>query len=176
MAAFSKHADPVRKISIVPRGRAALGYTLQLPVDEHFLMSRSALLDKLKGMLGGRASEEVVFDEVSTGAENDLENATALARQMVCMFGMSEKVGLIYCAQPPNGSFVGPDGPLQRDCSEATARDIDTEVKKLLDDAYAAAKQILHEHRGQLDRVAAELLKTETLDSTAFNALIEKSM
>src|SRR5205085_9731359 len=90
VAAYSEHADPVHKISIIPRGRAALGYTMQLPADDQFLLSRSALIDRIKGLLGGRSAEEVVFNEVSTGAENDLDRATALARQMVCMYGMSE--------------------------------------------------------------------------------------
>src|SRR5208337_4885961 len=88
VAAFSEHADPVHKISIVPRGRAALGYTLQLPADDQFLLTRAELLDRMKGLLGGRASEEIVFNEVSTGAENDLEHATTLARSMVCLYGM----------------------------------------------------------------------------------------
>src|SRR5207247_5392537 len=98
-AAHSKFADPVHKISIIPRGRAALGYTMQLPTNDQFLMTRSQLRERIRGMLGGRAAEEVVFDEVTTGAENDLEHATALARQMVCLFGMSEAVGLARCAQ-----------------------------------------------------------------------------
>jgi cell division protease FtsH len=175
VAAYSKYADPVHKISIVPRGRAALGYTLQLPVDEQFLLSRSALLDRIKGLLGGRAAEEVVYGEVTTGAENDLERATALARQMVCMFGMSDRVGLVHCGQRQNPFFLTggpPEGPIQRDCSEETARQIDEEVKKILDQAYADAKQILTEHRDQLERVAAELLKKESLDAQAFNALL----
>ncbi len=100
VAAYSKHADPVHKISIVPRGRAALGYTLQLPTDDQFLLTRAELLDRMKGLLGGRASEEVVFSEVSTGAENDLEHATTLARRMVCLYGMGESVGLVHCAAP----------------------------------------------------------------------------
>ena len=100
VAAYSKHADPVHKISIVPRGRAALGYTLQLPTDDQFLLTRAELLDRMKGLLGGRASEELVFSEVSTGAENDLEHATTLARSMVCLYGMGESVGLVHCAAP----------------------------------------------------------------------------
>jgi cell division protease FtsH len=173
VAAHSKYADPVHKVSIVPRGRAALGYTLQLPADEQFLLSRSQLMDKIKGMLGGRAAEEVVYREVSTGAENDLDRATALARQMVCMFGMSQKVGLVHCGQRQNPFVMGPpDGAMQRDCSEQTAREIDEEVKKILDEAYQEARQILTEHRDQLDRVAGELLTRETLDAQAFNALI----
>src|SRR4029077_7807742 len=99
VAAYSEGADPVHKISIIPRGRAALGYTIQLPTDDRFLMTRSQLLDRIRGMLGGRAAEEIAFNEVTTGAENDLEHATALARQMVCLFGMSDTVGLARCAQ-----------------------------------------------------------------------------
>jgi cell division protease FtsH len=173
VAAYSEFADPVHKISIIPRGRAALGYTLQLPADDQFLMTRSALLDRIRGMLGGRASEEIVFSEVTTGAENDLERATALARQMVCIFGMSETIGLVHCGQRPAEYLRGPlDGTLQRDCSEQTAREIDKEVKHILDEAYGQAKRILTEHRDQLDRVAQELLKRETIDAATFNALI----
>ena len=176
VAAYSKHADEVRKISIIPRGHAALGYTLQLPETDQYLKSQAELTDKIKGLLGGRASEETVFGEITTGAENDLEHATALARQMVCMYGMSDSVGLVYCAQPVN-SFLGAqgEGPLQRDCSEETAREIDEEVKKLLDTAYAEAKQILQQHRAQLDLVANELLKRETLDAQTFKELINQA-
>src|SRR5262249_42598288 len=99
VAAYSPHADPVHKISIVPRGRAALGYTIQLPEDEQFLVSRSELIDRIKVMLGRRAAEEVIFAEVTTGAENDLERVTALAREMVCVYGMSKAVGLMHCGQ-----------------------------------------------------------------------------
>ena len=137
VAAYSEHADPVHKISIVPRGRAALGYTLQLPTEEQFLMTRSELVDRIKGMLGGRAAEEVVFDEVSTGAENDLDHATALARQMVCMYGMSDRVGLVHVGDRQDGYLPAvPGTPPQSDCSEETIREIDIEVKKLLDDAH----------------------------------------
>ena len=176
VAAYSKHADEVRKISIIPRGHAALGYTLQLPETDQYLKSQAELTDKIKGLLGGRASEETVFGEITTGAENDLEHATALARQMVCMYGMSDSVGLVYCAQPVN-SFLGAqgEGPLQRDCSEETAREIDEEVKKILDTAYAESKQILQQHRAQLDLVANELLKRETLDAQTFKELINQA-
>jgi len=176
VAAYSKYADPVHKISIIPRGRAALGYTLQLPADDQFLLSHSALVDRIKGMLGGRAAEQVVFNEVSTGAENDLERATALARQMVCMFGMSDTIGLVHCGQRDNPFYPNaPDGSIQRDCSEQTAREVDVEVKKLLDEAYAEARRILTEHRDQLELVAQELLKKETLDADAFNALLGRT-
>ena len=102
MAAYCEHADPVHKISIVPRGRAALGYTLQLPTGDQFLLCRSDLIDRIRGLLGGRAAEELVFGEVTTGAENDLEHATALARQMIGLYGMSESIGLAHVGQKQN--------------------------------------------------------------------------
>jgi cell division protease FtsH len=173
VAAYSKGADPVHKISIIPRGRAALGYTMQLPTDDRFLMTRSQLLDRIRGMLGGRAAEEIAFGEVTTGAENDLEHATALARQMVCLFGMSDSVGLARCAQKQDGALVpGMDGTFQRDCSEQTAQLIDAEVKKILSHAYDEAKEILTSHRDQLELVTEKLLENETLDAAAFQQLI----
>jgi cell division protease FtsH len=173
VAAYSPGADPVHKISVIPRGRAALGYTLQLPVDDQFLMTRSQLLDRIRGMLGGRAAEEVIFNEVTTGAENDLEHATALARQMVCIFGMSQSVGLVRCAQRQNGGLLpGMDGTFQRDCSERTAQEIDEEVKAILDAAYTQAKSILAEHRDELELVTRTLLENETIDAQTFTSLI----
>ncbi len=173
VAAYSAHADPVHKISVVPRGRAALGYTLQLPTDEQFLMSESELKDRIRGLLGGRAAEEIVFREVTTGAENDLERATTMARQMVCLYGMSEAVGLTHCGQRSNPVFLNHiDGALQRDCSEDTAREIDAEVKRILEETYQEAREILHHHRSQLDLVTDELLKRETMDGKTFHKLI----
>jgi cell division protease FtsH len=176
VAAYSEHVDPVHKISIVPRGRAALGYTLQLPTADQFLLTRSELVDRLRGMLGGRAAEEIVFNEVSTGAQNDIERATALAREMVAMFGMSERIGLANCVQRQPAFLNGPQVQFQRDCSELTAREIDEEVKKLLDHSYAEAKEILAIHRDQLELVAAELLRRETLDGAEFYKLIGKEL
>jgi len=172
VAAFSKHADPVYKISIVPRGRAALGYTLQLPTDDQFLLTRAELLDRMKGLLGGRASEELVFGEVSTGAENDLEQVTTLARRMVCLYGMGESVGLVHCAQRPSMFLPAGDGTSQTDCSPQTARDIDNEVRRLLDTAYLDAKSILTQQRDKLELVAQELIKRETLDAATFQQLL----
>ena len=175
VAVYSERADEVHKISIVPRGRAALGYTLQLPEGEQFLMTRAELIDRIKGMLGGRASEDVVFGEVSTGAENDLERATAMARQMVCVYGMSPRVGLVHVGHRTHPYLNGlADGTMQRDFSEQTAQVVNVEVKKLLDDAYAAARQILLDHRDKLDLVSEELIKRETLDRQAFYKLIGK--
>jgi cell division protease FtsH len=176
VAAYSLHADPVHKISIVPRGRGALGYTMQLPSEDQFLMTRSELLDRMRGLLGGRASEEVVFAEISTGAQNDLERATALARQMVALYGMSERVGLANCVQRQPTFLDGQEFRLQRDCSEETAREIDEEVKKLLELSYEEAKEILSAHRNQLEQVAAELLKSESIDGPTFYRLIGKEV
>jgi cell division protease FtsH len=172
VGAHSKYADPVHKISIVPRGRSALGYTMQLPTEDRFLMTRSALEDRIKGMLGGRAAEELCFGEVSTGAENDLERATAMARQMVCMFGMSDSIGLVHCAERRPMFLPGQDSTLQRDCSEDTARKIDDEVKRMLDERYTDAKTILNAHRDQLEAVAQELLKHESMDAETFKRMI----
>ena len=176
VAAHSKHADPVHKISIVPRGRAALGYTMQLPGEDQFLLTRGALLDRIRGMLGGRAAEEVVFGEVSTGAQNDLERATALARQMVAMYGMSERLGLVHCAQRQPSFLNSQEFQIQRDCSEQTAREMDEEVKKLLGTAYDQAKETLVSHRDQLELVAAELLKSESIDGPTFYRLVRQEM
>jgi cell division protease FtsH len=176
VAAYTLHADPVHKISIVPRGRGALGYTIQLPSEDQFLMTRSALLDRLRGLLGGRAAEEVVFGEVSTGAQNDLERATTLARQMVAVYGMNERVGLANCAQRQPAFLAGQEFQLQRDCSEETAREIDEEVKKMLDLAYEQAKETLSIHRDQLELVAAELLKTESIDGPTFYRLVGREV
>ena len=176
VAAHSKHADPVHKISIVPRGRAALGYTMQLPGEDQFLLTRSALMDRIRGMLGGRAAEEVVFGEVSTGAQNDLERATALGRQMVAMYGMSERLGLAHCAQRQPTFLNGQEFQIQRDCSEQTAREMDEEVKQLLGTAYDQAKETLVSHRDQLELVAGELLKSETIDGPTFYRLIRQEM
>ncbi|MGO8696529.1 MAG: hypothetical protein ACLQVY_02260 [Limisphaerales bacterium] len=173
--AYSRYADPVHKISIVPRGQAALGYTLQVPEEDHYLMNQSALLDKIKGQLGGRAAEDVIFHDVSTGAENDLQHATALARQMVAMFGMSDVIGLAQCARREGVFDLNPRGSaVQRDCSEQTAREIDEEVKKILSQAYGEAKAILQAHHDQLELVASKLLEHETLDAQSFQELLHR--
>jgi len=175
VAAYSEHADAIRKISIVPRGRAALGYTLQLPENEKYMMSRDELLDKIRGLLGGRAAEEIVFGNVTTGAEDDLEHATALVRQMICMYGMGSSVGLVHCAQHQDQFLPsGMEGLAQRECSEETARDIDQESRKVLDAAYADAKAVLGAHRARVDLLANELLKRESLDAQSFKELMNR--
>jgi cell division protease FtsH len=173
VAMHGDHADPVHKVSIVPRGRAALGYTLQLPTGDRHLLTAAALRERLAGLLGGRAAEDVVFGDVSTGAENDLELATALARRLVCQFGMGKAVGLMHVAREGGPALAGALGSgLVRDCSEATAAAVDEEVRALLDESYAEARRVLVRHRDQLDRVAAALLEHETLDEPALRALL----
>ena len=172
VAAFTERGDRVSKISIVPRGRAALGYTLQLPTEQQFLMTRSEILDRVTGLLGGRAAEELVYGEVTTGAENDLERATAMVRQMICVYGMSETIGLAHLAPRSTGSYLdGADGSFRSDCSDETARLIDEEVKQLLDQTYQRAKNILTEHRDLLELISAELLKRESLEGKTFYQL-----
>ncbi|HEX5053887.1 MAG TPA: ATP-dependent zinc metalloprotease FtsH [Planctomycetota bacterium] len=172
VAAHVPHADPVQKISIVPRGRAALGYTMQIPQQEQFLRTRAELDDRLAVLLGGRAAEQLVLADVSTGGQDDLEVATALARQMVCVLGMSDRVGLQRCAQPNDSPLAVHPGGWLRDCSEATAREVDEEVRRLLDEALARARSVLGEHRDTLERVAGALLERESLDHEAFEGLL----
>ena len=176
IAAYSPEADPVRKITIIPHGHAALGYTMQVPAQDQFVLSRAELVARMRGMLGGRASEELEYGDLTTGAQNDLEHATALARQMVCLYGMSEKVGMANCAQRAPAYLPGEPFQLQRDCSEQTSRVIDEEVKRLLDTAYAEAKELLTAHRAELRRVVAELLKRESLDGETLYKLLGREM
>jgi cell division protease FtsH len=176
VAAHSLHGDPVHKISIVPRGRAALGYTLQLPTEDQFLLTRTELVDRIRGLLGGRAAEEIVFSEVSTGAQNDLERATALARQMMALYGMSERVGLASCAQRQPMFLNSSESQIQRDCSEQTAREIDEEVRSLLARSYEEAKEVLSAHRDEMERVAAELIQNEAMDGQTFYKLIGREL
>jgi cell division protease FtsH len=168
VAARSPGADPVQKISIVPRGRGALGYTLQLPEQERFLATRSELVSRIRTLLGGRAAEQLVFGEPSTGAQDDLQRATALARQMTSVWGMGHSAGLALCAQPASGAFLATAGSgWVRDCSEATAEAIDAEVRELLEIAHGEALALLEKDRDLLDSLASELLQHETLDGHA---------
>ena len=175
VAAHCEHADPVHKISIVPRGRAALGYTMQLPTAQQFLLSQPALVDRIKVALGGRAAEEMVFGVVSTGAQDDLERATALAREMVTMYAMGKSLGLVHWAPPRSQIFLpGQDGFAGREFSEVTAREIDEEVKSILDAAYVEVKALLTRERDALERITAALRDSETLDGEAFRSLLEE--
>ncbi len=164
--------DPVRKISIVARGMAG-GYTLTLPQEDRYIMQRSKMEQEMSKMLGGRAAEELVFDEISTGASDDLDKSTRLARSMVMRYGMSDKLGPLVYGRKEELVFLGKEIGEQRDYSEAMAEAIDDEVNQFVIEAYDRAKDALREHREGLDRVASALLDRETLSSEEFEAAIE---
>ena len=174
VAHFSKHGDPVHKVTIVGRGGAG-GYTMMLPEEERFVASRSKLLDELVNLLGGRAAEELALNEISTGASNDLERVTRIARKMVMEWGMSPKLGPLTFGRP-NGEdlvFLGRDISRERNYSEEVAATIDEEVHKLVETSYEQATTLLTEHRDKLDAVAEALLERETLSREEFLALME---
>ena len=164
--------DPVRKISIVARGMAG-GYTLTLPEADHYIMQRSKMEAELAKLLGGRAAEEVVFDEISTGASNDLEKVTQLARSMVMRYGMSDEVGPMVYGRKDELVFLGKEFGEQRDYGEAMARTIDDEVRNFIKRAYERAKQVMVDSRTELDRVAEALLDRETLSAEEFVAAMQ---
>ena len=159
VAALQKHTQPVSKITIVPHTSGALGYTMQMPEEEKYLNSRDELLVELRTMLGGRAAEQTVFGIETTGASNDIERATDLARKMVMQYGMSDRIGLMALTTKGNEYL---DGQSYTDCAQTTAAAADEEVRKLLNDSYDQAKKILAENRGLLDEVALYLLQKET--------------
>ena len=165
VSALQKDAEPVQKITIVPRTMGALGYVMQTPEEEKFLNTKKELQAMLVGLLAGRAAEEVVFDTVTTGASNDIEKATSVARAMITQYGMSEKFGLIGLESIQNRYL---DGRPVSNCGQQTASEIDEEVMKMLKDAYEEAKQLLRDHRQSLDRIAAFLIEKETITGKEF--------
>jgi cell division protease FtsH len=165
--------DPVRKISIIPRGVAALGYTLQVPTEDRFLMAKSELLNKIAVALGGRAAEEIKFQDVSTGAHNDLARATEIARSMVKEYGMSSELGHIYFEKERQRQFPDMGLPAAKDYSEQTAQVIDREIKAILDSQYKIAKKILTKHKEVLDKGAALVLKQENIAGDQLKKLLE---
>jgi cell division protease FtsH len=165
------HADPVSKVSIVSRGMS-LGYVMRLPERDFSLYGKAKFEDELTAMLGGRAAEEMVFGDVTNRASSDLERATKLARDMVTQYGMSEKLGPMIFGQREQMVFLGRDIGEQRNYSEAVAREIDREVRRIIEECYARAKQILIDNRAALTRVVKGLIKKESLDKAEFEALI----
>lgn len=165
VSALQKDAEPVQKITIVPRTMGALGYVMHTPEEEKFLNTKAELEAMLVGMLGGRAAEELVFDTVTTGASNDIEQATKIARAMVTQYGMSEKFGLIGLESVQSRYL---DGRPVMNCGEATAAEIDQEVMTMLKNAYAEAKRLLSEHRETMDKIAAFLIEKETITGKEF--------
>ena len=165
--------DPVQKISIIPRGVAALGYTMQVPTEDRFLMSRTELLNKIATLLGGRASEELVYGDISTGAHNDLAKATEIAKSMVKEYGMSRKVGQVYFARPKKAQFMEWGGMNEEEYSESTAELIDGEVARIIGEQYERALELLKGKRDVLDRAAEVLLEKEKIEGDDLKAIME---
>jgi cell division protease FtsH len=163
-------ADPVHKVSIIARGMAG-GYTLALPEEDRTLMARKKMMADMIGLLGGRAAEEIVFDDITSGASNDLERVTRMARAMVTRLGMSSQLGPIVYGQKEELIFLGREISEQRDYSESVAEEIDSEVRRLVAEAYQNAKSILIEYRDKLDAVAKRLLEVETITREEFESI-----
>ncbi len=172
VAKLLPNCDPVHKVSIIPRGNAALGYTLQLPTQDRYLISKLELMDRLAVLLGGRVAEDIVFKDVTTGAQNDLERATKLARQMVTEYGMSDTIGPITLGRKEHQIFLGRDISEQRDYSEEIANKIDKEVKKIIEIAYTRAKDILTKNKRKLKKIARNLIERETLEGKDLDDLL----
>ena len=165
ISAVQKNTEPVQKITIVPRTMGALGYVMQVPEDEKFLQTKDEIIDDIIVSLGGRAAEEVIFNTVTTGAENDIEKATSMARSMITMFGMSDKFGLMQLESIQNRYL---DGNRVLNCSDQTAAEVDAEVQKLLAECYAKAKKIISEHLDAMDKIAQFLIEKETITGKEF--------
>ena len=172
VAASVPNADPVHRISIIPRGIAALGYTLQLPTEDRYLMTRSELLDKLAVLFGGRVAEEIVFDEISTGAHNDLTRATDIARRMVIEYGMSTKFGLLAFESKRGPMFLDGGYTPPKEYSEETAREIDQEVARITQETHVRVRDILTKRRDDLERLARRLLDKEVVEGEELRALL----
>ena len=168
---FTPGADPVQKVSIVPRGIGALGYTMQTPLEDRFLMSRSELLGKIQGLLGGRAAEDLVFGEVSTGASNDLEKVSKIARNMIVVYGMSRQAPNMSLIDSTQQSFLG-QGPGVVNHSEKLEELIDGEVQEIVERCYKEARQVLIDHRNKLTEMATQLLKREKIDESDIIAIL----
>ena len=168
------HADPVRKISMIPRGIGALGYTLQKPTEDRYLMTKAELLDRIAILLGGRVSEEIIFNEISTGAQNDLEKATEIAKMMVKEYGMSEKMGLVTFEQGDRPLFLGGGFAAKKEYSEETAREIDLEIKKIIDETLQRVRNILTEKKEILKGMAHTLMEKEVIEGAELKKLLEE--
>jgi len=169
------NTDPVHKVSIIPRGRAG-GYTLLLPREDRYYMTKSQLLDQITMLLGGRVAEDVVLQEVSTGAQNDLERATEIARRMVMEYGMSEELGPLTLGRKQETVFLGRDIARDRNYSEEVAYAIDREVRNIIDNCYHRAEKILRENMRGLHLVAQTLIEKETLEGQEFESLIQQAL
>jgi cell division protease FtsH len=168
---FLEHSDPVHKISVISRGQA-LGYTISLPTEDKFLTTRAELNDMMAMTLGGRAAEEIVFGEVTTGASNDIEKVTATAKQMVMRFGMSERLGPRVFGHDHGMPFLGREFSSEPDYSDEIAREIDDEIRRIIEVAHQRARDILDEQRDKLTTMSEVLVKRETIEKEEFAALL----
>jgi cell division protease FtsH len=168
---YLEHTDPVHKITIVSRGQA-LGLTISLPTEDKYLTTRSALMHQMAMTLGGRAAEEIVFHEVTTGAANDLERITSMAKQMIMRFGMSEKLGPRVLGRNFDQPFLGRDYGAEADYSEEIAREIDDEIRRVIEESHELALQVLREHMDQLHSISQILIERETIDKEQFERLL----
>jgi cell division protease FtsH len=168
---FLEHSDPVHKISVISRGQA-LGYTISMPQEDRFLTTRAELEDTMAMTLGGRAAEELVFGEITTGASNDIEKVTATAKQMVMRFGMSEKLGPRVYGHDHGQPFLGREFTTEPDYSDEIAREIDDEVRRIIESAHQRARSILTEHEHDLKNLSEVLVKRETIEKEEFLALL----
>jgi len=171
VAHYLPNADPVHKISIISRGQA-LGYTITLPTEDKFMVKKKEILDKLSHMLAGRVAEEIRFDDITTGASNDLQRATETARRMITQYGMSENLGPLTFGHDPAQPFVGRDYGMGQEYSDETAEKIDAEIRRVVDEAYETANRILTEHRQELDKLSLLLIEQETIDREEFEAIL----
>jgi cell division protease FtsH len=173
VASVLPNMDPVHKISIVARGFGALGYTMQLPLEDRYLLQRGDLLNQMAILLGGRSAEEIAVGEISTGAQNDLQRVTDVARSMITEWGMSDKLGMVNYDQSRRGRFLDLGMPAERgNYSEETARVIDEEVKQLIAGAHEVARRILRDNRDILERVTRFLLEKEVMEGDELRAMM----
>jgi cell division protease FtsH len=167
--------DPIHKVSIIPRGRA-LGVTMQLPIEDKHSYTKESLLDRIAVLMGGRAAEEIIFNTMTTGAGNDIERATDMARKMVCEWGMSEKLGPVSFGKKDEQIFLGREMAMHKNFSEATAIEIDTEIRRIVDENYARVKHLLTENVGLLHIISDALVEKENLSGAEIDALIKPDM
>src|SRR5689334_11658933 len=168
---YLEHTDEIHKISIISRGQA-LGYTISLPREDRYLTTKSSLMEQLAMTLGGRAAEELVFHEVTTGAANDLEKVTSISKQMIMRYGMSEKLGPRVLGRNHDMPFLGREMGNEPDYSEEIAREIDDEIRRVIEEAHTLAVKVLKEHMDDLNRLSAILIERETIDKDQFERLL----
>lgn len=165
-------SDPIHKISILPRGMNALGYTLQIPLEDRYLTTKSEILHKMTVLLGGRVAEMLIFNEASTGAQNDIERATEAAHKMVCEYGMSDELGPLTYGRKDREVFLGRDLFKEKNYGEVVASKIDTETKKIVDTCYQCAKEILETNREKLDKLTFALIEKEVLEADEVRSIL----